>query len=85
MKLTLRKAEQNGEGFLVTLSAHVSPTLPETKTRPGLVSYVDQYTIPFSLLKFWIEFLSPAVESQSARLLGHYCLSATSSEQPFNQ
>lgn len=55
------RAEEK-RGLLKPLSTYLSPALTECKARPGLVSYIGQY-IPFSLLKFWIELLSPTVQS----------------------
>lgn len=41
MRLSQGEAEQRKrEGLLMALSAHLSPALPASKTRPGLVSHV---------------------------------------------
>lgn len=53
MRLSQGEAEQRRrEGLLMALSAHLSPALPASKMRLGLVSHVGQHTDLFSLLKF---------------------------------
>lgn len=48
VRLSQGEAEQRKrEGLMMALSAHLNPTLPTSKTRPGLVSHVGQHTIFF--------------------------------------